>query len=106
MMKQLLTALALVTLMSGCAGEMAKPATAESAKAAIASAEAARKKASSVGGEWRDTAKMIKAADAAAKKGDFEAAVKQANKAREQGEMGYTQAVSQKELKMPSYLKY
>ena len=83
----------------------AAPTEADAANA-IAAAEAARDKAASVGGEWRDTGKMIKSAQAAAKKGDFAAAVKTADKARRQGELGYEQAVSQKELKMPSYLKY
>lgn len=106
MIKQLLTALALTALISGCAGEAVKPATADSANQAIAAADAARKKAGSVSGEWRDTAKIIKQANKAAKSKDYAGAVKLANKAREQGELGYTQAVSQKELTMPSYLKY
>ena len=106
MIKQLLTAMALTALISGCAGEAVKPATAESANSAIAAAEAARKKAGSVDGEWRDTAKMIKKANKAAKSKNYAAAVKIANAAREQGEMGYQQAVSQKDLQMPSYLKY
>lgn len=106
MMKQLVTALALTILISGCAGESVKPATAESAKASIAAAEEARKKAASVKGEWRDTAKMIKAAEEAASKGDFETAVKQAELAHEQGVLGYEQAHSQKELRIPSYIKY
>ena len=106
MMKRLLTVMALVALISGCAGETVKPATAESANSAIAAAEAARKKANSVDGEWRDTAKFIKQAKGAAKSKDYAKAVKLATKAREQGELGYKQAVSQKELRMPSYLKY
>lgn len=106
MMKRLLTVLALVALISGCAGGTAKPATAESANSAIAAAEAARKKAGSVDGEWRDTAKFIKKAKSAAKSKDYAKATKLATKAREQGELGYLQAVSQKELQMPSYLKY
>lgn len=44
MMKQLLSALALAALLSGCAGETVKPATADSANAAIAAATAAAKK--------------------------------------------------------------
>ena len=72
----------------------------------IDAAEAARKEASSVGGEWRDTGKMIKKAKELLKKGDFVAAAKLANDAAKQGHLGYEQAVSQKELKMPSYLHY
>lgn len=107
MIKQLLTAAALVSLISGCAGEAVKPAaSAESAKTAIAAATAARKKANSVDGEWRDTRKMITQAQKAAKSKDFEKAVKLADGAREQGELGYEQAMAQKDLQMPSYLKY
>ena len=106
MIKQLLTALALAALISGCAGEAVKSSTAESANSAIAAADAARKKASSVGGEWRDTGKMIKKAKGAVKSKDYATAVKLAVKAREQGEMGYEQAISQKNLSLPPYLKY
>lgn len=106
MMKQLLSALALAALLSGCAGETVKPASADSANAAIAAATAAAKKANSVGGEWRDTGKFIKQAKGAVKKNDFAKATKLANKAREQGEMGYKQAMSQQKLRMPSFLKY
>ena len=62
MMKQLLSAIALAALLSGCAGETMKPeaATAESANSAIAAADTACKKAGKVSGEWRDTAKFIK----------------------------------------------
>jgi len=106
MMKKLLTAMALAALMSGCAGESVKPATAESANASIAAAKAARQKAASVDGEWRDTAKMIKQAEKAAAAKDYAKATKLANAARDEGELGYEQAVSQQTLKMPSYLKY
>ncbi len=82
----------------------ANKATAAEAEAAIAAAEAARKKADSVGGEWRDTAKMIKDAGDLVKTGEFDAAVKLANKAKRQGEMGYAQAISQKGATFPSYV--
>ncbi len=80
-------------------------ATKEGASKAIAAADASRKKAGKVGGEWRDTGKMIKKAKKAAEAGDFAKAVKLAKKAWEQGQMGYDQAMSQQELRMPSYLK-
>lgn len=79
---------------------------AKAAEAAIAAADSARKKAAGVDGEWRDTGKMIKQAQAALKAGDADKAVKLAKQAEMQGQLGYEQAVSQKELKMPSYLKY
>jgi Skp family chaperone for outer membrane proteins len=72
----------------------------------IDAADAARKQAAEVGGEWRDTAKMIKKAKELLNKGDYVAAAKQANKAAKQGHLGYEQAVSQKELMLPSYLPY
>ena len=72
----------------------------------IDAAEAARKEAASVDGEWRDTAKMIKNAKELLEKGDFVAAAKMANEAAKQGHLGYEQAVSQQDFKMPSYLHY
>jgi len=76
------------------------------AEAAIAAAESARKKAASIDGEWRDTGKMIKKAQAALKAGDSAKAIKLAKKAENQGKLGYEQAHAQQTLKMPSYLKY
>jgi len=66
--------------------------------AAISAAEAARKKAASVGGEWRDIGKMIKKAKKALKKGDEGKALKLANKARLQGELGYAKILSERAL--------
>ncbi|HYN79468.1 MAG TPA: hypothetical protein VES73_16925 [Lamprocystis sp. (in: g-proteobacteria)] len=74
------------------------------AEAAIATAEAARKKADTVGGEWRDTAQMIKDAGDLVKSGQFDAAVKLANKARRQGELGYDQAIGEQTASFPSYM--
>jgi len=83
-----------------------KDAMAVQATAAIKAADTARKKAASVKGEWRDTGKMIKKAKAAAKEGKYSKAIKMAKKAEAEGHLGYEQAVAQKELRMPSYLKY
>lgn len=85
---------------------MADEASAEKVNKLITAADNARKQAASVGGEWRDTGKMIKKAKTLLEKGDFVAAAKLANKATKQGHLGYQQAMSQKELKMPSYLHY
>lgn len=74
------------------------------AEKAIAAAEAARKKAASVKGEWRDTKKMIKEAEELVKSGDFDEAIKKANKAKRQGELGYDQALSQKGADFPDYV--
>jgi TPR repeat protein len=104
--------LLLITLLTGIffAGMtttvLADEDSAAKAQKLIDAAEAARKEAASVDGEWRDTGKMIKKAKGLLKKGDYVAAAKLANEAAKQGHLGYEQAVSQKELTMPSYLHY
>lgn len=98
---------ALIFALSGCSifgggGETASTggADAASANSAIEAAEAALAKARGVEGEWRDAkAKMIKGAKEAATAGDFEKAIKLANKAKFEGEMGYAQAMEQKDAK-------
>jgi hypothetical protein len=72
----------------------------------IEKAEAARKQAASVDGEWRETAAMIEQAKSELTKGEVAASMKLAAEAHKQGVLGYQQAVSQRELKMPSYLHY
>ncbi len=59
----------------------------------LAHAEAARKKAASVGGEWRDIKKILKKAKKAHKAGNDAKCLKLATKARRQGELGYAQAL-------------
>jgi len=80
------------------------PASQTTYTAALAAAQASERKAASVGGEWRDTGQLIKESQAAAEKGDFDAAIKLADEARFQGEMGFLQAVSQKNAGNPAYL--
>jgi rhodanese-related sulfurtransferase len=72
---------------------------------AIAAAEDARKMAASVGGEWRDTGKFIKKAQKLAEEGKLDEALKLATKAQRQGELGYDQALGQKDATMPEYMK-
>lgn len=72
---------------------------------ALAAAKAAQKAAAAEGAEWRDIGKTLKAADNAAKKGDFATAVKKADWAKVQGEMGLAQAKAQAGDVTPSYLK-
>jgi len=102
-MKKLILIGAMVFAVSGCSwfggddSSASGGADAAASKAAISAAEAAVKKAAKVGGEWRDTKKkFIKKAKAAASKGDHEAAIKLANKAKAEGEMGYQQAMDEK----------
>lgn len=94
--------------LSGCAstggsgGAMMKEAgavTKDSVAALIKEAEATNKKAAAAGGLWRDAGKIIKQAKAAATKGDLEKAMKLAQKAKGQGEMGETQAMEQANAK-------
>jgi len=59
----------------------------------LARADAARKKAASVAGEWRDIKKIMKKAKKAAKAGKASKCLKLATKARRQGEIGYAQAL-------------
>jgi hypothetical protein len=67
------------------------------ADATLRETAVALKKARSIGGEWRDTKKkLIKKSKAAASKGDFKQAIELAREAKFQAEMGYKQAMSQK----------
>jgi hypothetical protein len=79
--------------------------SAEEAQKSIAAAELARQRAASVGGEWRDTGKMIKDATLAAKAGDYAEAVRLADKAKHQGDLGYEQAIREKNADFPPYMK-
>jgi hypothetical protein len=69
-------------------------------------AEANQKKAKSVGGEWRDIGKLIKKAKKYQANGQCEKAIKTLQTAIVQGEMGYKQAMAQKDLKMPGYFHF
>ena len=53
------------------------------------------KKAKSVGGEWSNSKNILDQAELIAKTGDIKKAEKLANQAKEQGEMGYQQAIDQ-----------
>ncbi|MGB5201629.1 MAG: hypothetical protein WBR56_17195 [Sedimenticolaceae bacterium] len=98
-------------VLSGCAQQETKssaaPAPSDPAAAyemAMADANAAQKKAASVGGEWRDTGKLMKEAQEAAKAGDYAKAKALADKATFQYKAGYEQAQSQKNVGNPRYL--
>ncbi len=112
-MKKLLLTMGIVVVLglSGCAGtsggsSMAKASAASPAahfQQVLAAAKAARKKAASVDGEWRDIGKILKKAEAAAKKGDYKKAIELAEFAKFQGDMGYQQAIGQKGIGNPDY---
>ena len=76
-----------------------------SAEQAIANASAANKKAASIGHEWRDTKKLIKKAQKAAKDGDEAKAIKLANQAELQGNAAYAQGIDQKDAGPANYIK-
>ena len=90
-LKQLLIAASIAAM--GAA--FAPSAFAANAEQAIADAKEAQKQANSVGGEWRDTGKMIKKAEALLKEGKTEEAAKMAEAAEVQAMLGYMQATSQ-----------
>jgi hypothetical protein len=75
------------------------------AESLIAAAEEARKKAASVGGEWRDTADMIKSAQTLAGAGEFDKAIEAAAAAKFQAERGYEQAMAEKGAGFPEYMR-
>lgn len=108
-MKNLVIFGALIFALGGCAAtgggnssssNAAAIADVTTAKAAIDAAEAALKQARGIEGEWRDAKKkMIRKAKAATSKGDYAKAIKLANMAKFQGDMGHKQAMAQKNAK-------
>jgi len=91
--------IALATLLlSGCAttgSSDSSAATQESYNAAVAAAKSSIKIAKKANYEWRDSGKILKKADKVAKSGDFEKAIKMANKAKRQGELALAQSKDQ-----------
>jgi murein lipoprotein len=89
-----LTSAALIAL-AGCAtqqaAEPAKPTLSAEAKAALAAAEAAVKEANAKFALWTTADDALKAAQAAAEKGDSETVIKQSNRAQEQVKLGIAQ---------------
>lgn len=85
-----------IALLSGCASsgtsDNAAPATMDSYNSALAEANKSIKAATQANYVWRDSIKILKKADKAAKKGDFETAIKLANKAKRQGDMALAQS--------------
>lgn len=94
-----------VVLATALLGGVSVSALAGDAHHAIEVAKQAAKQAASVGGEWRDTGKMIKQAEAAAAAGDTKKAMHLAEMAAAQGRMGYEQAqVEAKKSFPPAYM--
>jgi nucleoid-associated protein YgaU len=83
-------------LMAGCAsGSGGGMSAGSSAEQAIADAKSALAEAQSMGVAWRDTGKMIKAAEAALSAGDEAKATELADEARRQSENAMAQARSE-----------
>ena len=73
---------------------------------AIEEAKVAYKKADSVQGAWVNTPKLIKKAEKAAAKGDMAKALKLAREAKQEAELGYKQAVYERDnWSPPAYLR-
>lgn len=102
MMRKLVLFGALIFVLSACSsmgGGDAMAPDAESAKAAIAAAKDAGKKAKAADNEWRDTGKFLKKAEDALAKKDYAKAEKMAKKAKSQYEMAAMQAEQEKNAK-------
>jgi len=82
-------------LLSGCAGSGSTATTETTYNAALAEAKASLKVAKKAHFEWRDTGKLLKKADKAAKAGDFEKATKLAKKANRQNQLALVQSKDQ-----------
>ncbi len=89
-------AIAASLALGACASGSGTSATEADAKSALLAAEHEQKRAKAKGYEWRDTGKVIKKAKAAMKDGDYEKAVKLANKAKRQSTNALAQYEQQK----------
>ena len=85
-------------LPAGASGE-------ETFRTAYEAAAAARKAARKAGFEWRDTKKTLRQARKLAKKGEYEKAIKLANRARRHSELGLIQAEEQESAWREAVLK-
>jgi len=96
-------------LIAGCAapGQSKAPSGEQKAayEQAVKDAKAAIKQAGSMGHEWRDSGKTLKKAAKAADAGDYDKAIKLANKAKREGELGHKQAMAEKNAGPPAVLK-
>lgn len=91
-----LASFAAILLVTGCATTSEpKMDAAMDYESLLKEATASVKKAGSMGGEWRDSGKLLDKAQAAAKAGDVEKAIKLLKKAKDEGDLGYAQASSQ-----------
>lgn len=92
-------AIACALALSLAACQSAPTKTAQDADMAIAAANKANAVVKALYAEWRDTGKIIKDAQKAQAKKDFDNAVKLANKAQKQAENAFAQYNEQKNVK-------
>ena len=96
-MKKIAMLAAAATLMLGaCATATGPTMTEQDAMTAIEMAKEQNAAAAKVSYEWRDAGKIIKKAEEAMKKQDYDTAVKLANKAKDQGILAQQQYEEQK----------
>lgn len=97
--KPLFILMLVLGLVAGCAsgsgGGMGGASSSSSAEQAIADAKSANAEAQAMGVAWRDTGKMIEAAEAALSAGDEAKAIELADEARRQAENAMAQAKSE-----------
>jgi hypothetical protein len=101
-MKKFLSLAAMTIVVAACASAPENVHTKGDADGAITAAEHELGRANKLGFEWRDSAKMVKAAKEATKEGKFDEAVKLATVAKNQGKLAIDQAQAQKSA-APSY---
>jgi starvation-inducible outer membrane lipoprotein len=94
-MKKIAMLAAAATLMLGACAT-GPTMTQQDAMAAIEQAKEQNAEAAKVSYEWRDAGKVIKKAEEAMKKGEYDTAVKLANKAKDQGILAQQQYEEQK----------
>ncbi len=99
-MKKLALLVAAIALtLSACSSSPEVSRTKDDATASITAAQDANKRAKKVNYEWRDTGKIIKKAKKAQKDGNFDMAVKLADKAKRQAQKAYKQYLEQRNAK-------
>jgi len=99
-MKKLALLVAAVALtLSACGSSPDVAHNKNDASASITAAQHANKRAKKVNYEWRDTGKIIKKAKKAQKAGNYDMAVKLADKAKRQAQNAYKQYLEQRNAK-------
>lgn len=86
-------------VLAGCSGTMS--ASPEDFDKALSDAKMSIAGASKAGYEWRDSGKILKQAEEAAKAGDLDKAISLANKAKRQGDLAVLQAQQQAKVNGP-----